>query len=470
MQSRRGVVLTAGATAVALVFGLTGCGSDDAGTSTPGPDTVAAEEQQARPELAITPRAYDDPFAGVRNAAATAGSTTAALASSFARKGDLDGDTDSPAARLRAELTQALISHVYLTGAAVITGSVTGPRNPKREAAIAALDAQAKSLDKLLGDEALQRSQSPSPSPSAKDAKDNESENSDSEDSDSENSDDPAEEGFLAGWRGHNDAVLSYAVAAKDKVDLDMRTARAELSTYTGTLAQYLRAATGGELNAKFLRGDLSRYVTALLTAIDALEAGSVDSYQALRAAAAAAEPVATRISRGVARAQDLTGSVDEPAAALRSGLAYRLTEHIHLVSLATLAAYSGGRKGDFTGRPYRQASVTVDDNAKDLAALLRTISDPTQEAKFLIAWRVHLRDMDNYIRGRAAGDTETQVLAASNIDGYRKRAAAFFRALGGRSLPVDKVAARLGTQFAAQLGQVDAVHEMFLADAAKND
>ncbi|MGQ0624957.1 MAG: hypothetical protein ACT4PP_09980 [Sporichthyaceae bacterium] len=459
MRIRRAMVLSGGSSALALVLVLAGCGSGDAGSTTPGPDTVAAEEA-VRPDLAITARAYQDPFAGARNAATTAADTAAVLADSFARKAELDGDADSPAARLRAELTALLISHVYLTGAAVTTAMVTPPRSPKRAQAIDALDAQARSLDKFLGAEALQGSQGASPGSAAKNPT-----------SAAESAGDAGDdEGFLAGWRAHNSAVLDYAVAAQDNVDLDMRTARGELSVYTGTLARYLRAATGGALNAKFLRGDLTRYVNALLTAIDELQAGSVDGYTSLRAAAAAAEPVATRIVRGVASARELQDSTDTPAAALRAGLAYRLAEHIHLVSLATLAAYSTDRQADFTARPYRQASVSVDDNGKDLAALLRLISDPTKEAKFLIAWRVHLRDVDNYLRGRAGGDERTQVVAVSNMDAYADRAGAFLGALGERRLAPDKVAARLRTQFAAQIGQIDAVYELFLARAAGSD
>ncbi|HVE25699.1 MAG TPA: hypothetical protein VNC22_09855, partial [Sporichthya sp.] len=91
------------AASLALLSGIAACGGGG-GTDTPGPD---AGKVASTPDLglAITPKAYGDPYSGALDAAAQAPAVAQLLARGIATADKLSGDLGTPAAELASDLT-----------------------------------------------------------------------------------------------------------------------------------------------------------------------------------------------------------------------------------------------------------------------------------------------------------------------------------------------------------------------------
>jgi hypothetical protein len=163
----------------------------------------------------------------------------ATLAGGFAAALDLNGDTESQAATVRATLTAGLQEHVYLAGIAVKTAYAHGPESAEFEAAAGTLDTNSVELADAVGQVA---------------GSDN-------------------REAFLSLWRDHIGYFVDYAVAAAGDDEEAKAEAIAELDGYTESAGAFFEEITGGELPASAVADNLREHIATLGGAIDSLDA-----------------------------------------------------------------------------------------------------------------------------------------------------------------------------------------------------
>lgn len=476
---------------LAALLATAGCGGGGEGTDTPGPEAGGVAPA---PDLgfAITPSAYRDPFTGALDVAAQAPAVALLLAKGFAVADKRRGDLDSPAADLAAQFTSLLTTHVYAVGAAVTTAYATSPASPKTEAARAAVDANSKALSKLVEALAAETADEvgsggrgnakvvpppvaddPKPAPTGDPAapdKPAKGKKTDGKDAKKKPSASPTpteppfdldDYNFAKAWREHVDVLGEYASAAKEENERDQRRARADLDAWRAQAGQYFRAISDGRLSSSVVRTDLGRYTKAITTAIDALAERDGEGYVALRTAADEMPETVARLAAGLASATDRDGSVYDEAAKLRTELVATMTGHGYLSAISFLVAAGNGESG-LVSAGYRRVQVALDDNSKELAALVRQVSGPIKEAEFLQGWRIYLRQLENYAKGLQAGDVPTRTAAMAAVDTYLGTVTKFFRSLTGGEIEPAALDKRLRAEVAAMVGVVDALGVLF--------
>lgn len=195
------------------------------------------------------------------------GATTSSMNHSSGSSSGMDA-TKTPAAELRAGLTDLLVEHVYLAGIAISTAVHDGLEAPSTTAAVAALDTNSVDLSKAIG---------------------------------SVYGDDAAAS-FLTLWRDHIGMFVDYtkAKASGDTAGADK--AKAELDQYRTKFADFVAKATDDKLPADATAENLQMHVNTLLTAIDLTIEGKPEAFAALREAAqhmpSTAEALAGAISQ----------------------------------------------------------------------------------------------------------------------------------------------------------------------------
>jgi hypothetical protein len=317
------------AASLALLSGIAACGGGG-GTDTPGPD---AGKVASTPDLglAITPKAYGDPYSGALDAAAQAPAVAQLLARGIATADKLSGDLGTPAAELASDLTALLSTHVYAVGTAVSATFSTERHSKQADAAWAAVDANSKSLIKLVeslqaeadgtgkggrgnarvvepdpGPQATSKptSKPTSPPPNPAGAKDSASPSPSASPTATEPPFDLDEYDFGKAWREHVDLLTDYALAARGNNTTDERTARRELDTWRLQAGQYFREITHGRISSSAVRSDLGRYLDAITEAIDGIADKEGESFVSLREAADQMPEITQRLAAGLAAAR----------------------------------------------------------------------------------------------------------------------------------------------------------------------
>lgn len=483
--SRRAV---AAAAAITMLTGLTGCG-DDGGSATPGPDATSVA---SAPDLGfvITPASYQDPFSGALDTAAQAPALAVLLAKGLGAADKRSGDLSTPAADLGAQLTGLFVTHVYALGTAVTIAYGTSPTSAKTKAALAAVEANSKNFtrqiealakeatgDKLAGGRGNSRAvpaadptPGPTTTPATNPAKADKSGKSGRKPSASPTPTEPPfnldKYDFAKAWKAHVGLLMDYAFAAKESNDRDKRSARADLDAWRQQAGQYFRAISKGRLSSYAVRTDLGKYVGAVTGAIDALAKKDGDGYIGLREAADQLPDIVARLSAGLASATDRSGSVTDEQTKLRIELTAILIGHTYLTALSYVVAFGNGKTG-LVSAGYRRVQVSLDDNSKQLADLVRQLSGPVKEAEFVQGWRIHLRDLENYARALDAGDLPARGVAIEALDAYLGTVSKFLRSLTGGELEPAAVEKRLRAQLAGLIGVVDALHIAFEPNGA---
>ncbi|GAA0631346.1 hypothetical protein GCM10009547_39050 [Sporichthya brevicatena] len=476
-RSRR--VLAAGIT-LAVLGTVPACGGDG-GTSTPGPDSTTAA---TAPDLglAITPSAYPDPYSGAVDAAAQAPDLALVLARGIAKADKLSGDVKSPASDLAAELTSRLATHVYAVGSAVSTVYQTDRKSKQSEAAWAAVETNSTALIKLVRSLAAESTgkggrggkgtarlapTADTPPPSAPPANPGDKGKKGKKESPSprptatEPPFDLDEYDFAKSWREHVGLLTDYALAARGRNENDQRTARRQLDGWASQAGQYFRAITKSRLSSYTVRTDLGDYLDAITEAIEGLASRDGESFVALREAADAMPEISQRLAAGLAAATDRKGSVTDKAAELRANLTATMTGHSYLTVMAFQVAVKAGSAG-LVGTNYRRVQVSLDDNSKQIADLVKDVGGPFKEAEFLQGWRIHLRDLENYTRGLLDGDLEVRRTAAEALHTYLGTVSTFLKNVTKGAIPAETVEERLRAQLAAMIGAVDALEVAF--------
>ena len=193
-------------------------------------------------------------FGLLQTAAGHMSTTAQALSGAIAAQmpDQFDGAVDAPAAELRAGLTALLQEHVYLAGIAISTAVADGVDAPSTTAAVETLDTNSVALSEAIagiyGDEAGEQ--------------------------------------FLALWRDHIGMFVDYTVATASGDQAAADEAKASLDAYRTEFAAFIDSATDGELAAETTAENLQMHVNTLVAAIDAVVAGSPETFAELRTAA----------------------------------------------------------------------------------------------------------------------------------------------------------------------------------------
>jgi hypothetical protein len=291
--------------------------------------------------------------------------------------------TATPAAELRAGLTDLLTQHVYLAGIALKTAVDKGGdlEDPSVKAAVATLDDNSVALSKAIG----------SAYPDA-------------------------EKPFLQSWRQHIGFFVNYTLGKATKDQGMVEKARSDLDGYRTSFGELINSVVP-ELPADAVAEELVPHVQSLLTTIDSLVAGDGKVFSKLVAAADHMPMTAATLAGGIDKNAKLDGDPAAPASELRSGLTYLLDSHVDLAGIALAQAVSKG--GDLDDPSVKAAVAALDSNSVALSKAVGS-AYPDAEKPFLESWRQHIGFFVNYTLGKATKDQGMVDKATSDLDGYR--------------------------------------------------
>lgn len=200
------------------------------------------------------------------------------------------------------------------------------------------------------------------------------------------------------------------------------------------------------------------------------------DPYAAMRDAASHMPVTAAALAAGLAKGPKVKGESASAAAGLRATLAYLLTEHVYLVGMLVQTAYVKSPDAEQT----EQARATVDDNSKDLSAVLGKVlrdaakgegSDRAAAAKedtlaFLKGWDGHVDALFDYAVAAKGEDDGERYGAVDDLATYREEAGALLAKVTRNKVRRSTVTSALRDQFDGLIGAIDA----FATDKGKGD
>ena len=141
------------------------------------------------------------------------------------------------------------------------------------------------------------------------------------------------------------------------------------------------------------------------------------------------------------------------PAAELRAGLTYLLTEHVYLAGIATGTALSKG--GNLKDPAVVGAVTALDANSVALSKAVGS-AYPAAEAPFLASWRQHIGFFVNYTHGKATKNAAMTAKAIKDLDGYRTSFGQLINSVVPE-LPAAAVADELKPHVASLFAAIDA-------------
>ncbi len=312
--------------------------------------------------------------------------------------------TATPAAELRATMTDLLVSHVYLAGIALQTAVQTSPTSPQTAAATEALDQNSMQIADAVGSVY---------GPEAGDQ-------------------------FLELWRKHIGFFVDYTVAKAAGDDEAANIAKTALDGYLLDLGAFL-AAANPNLTEDGVAEALVPHVDTLFAAIDLMVAKDPTAPSALRQAAAAMPPIAAVLTDAIVTQQELEGSADGDAAGLRAGLTTLLDEHVYLAGILVVTALATSPDSPEA----TAAAAALDENSVAFADAVGSIYGPEAGDQFLELWRKHIGFFVDYTVAKATSDDEAADIAKTGLSGYFLDLGAFL-ATANPNLTEDGVAEAL--------------------------
>jgi hypothetical protein len=390
----------------------------------------------------IPPTPYEGGFSGVAKATEAAPAFALELADGVVKEGKVRGETDSPAADLRAKLTYRLTLHVHLFSLVAASVLDSGPDSGRTKAAAAAVDANSRALAKLIpaGDAKARPSAEPSDAADEDAASDVARKSSD----------------FLTAWRTHVDDLTAFALAAREGIEPDKDDARGDLNTWRAAAASNLKQVTDGQVRSTTLRGQLGRYTKAMTNGMNALADKDGTGPERFRTAAQAMTEVGESLGNGLARAADLQGDARDNASDIRSEFTRLLTENIAMTGAVVHASYTDKKAGP-AGAAAAIARLGLDANSKALSERLRPAADPYAQTQFLQQWRTTVNDVLDYAEAVRTGSQSRSDAEVKSLNGQRKTLSAFLAGVGDPK-SASALSAALRTHFANVTGAVQAL------------
>lgn len=427
----------AAGSAAALILALSACSGDDQSEQTGATSTTTTEPMMSgagdgtdtdhadghAAEGDVTPVSTGDPFADAMTAAAHMPMTGQTLADGIVAAADIEGDPDSDAATLHADLAANLQEHVYLAGMAVATAYAEGADSEAFSAASDALDANAVALADMVG----------TIDPDQRDA-------------------------VLELWRDHIGYFVDYAMAAKDGDDAAKAAAQDDLTQYTMDAGEAFSALSQGVIDAGDATEGLQHHVDSLSQAIDSMAAGDPAAYGELHTAASHGGDFIGTLASGLAEGNGIDGDATDDAATLRVTLTTGLQEHVYLAGIAVFTAYTS--EGGTDSEAFAAAADTLDHNSVALSEAVGSVAGDEKGGQFLDLWREHIGYFVDYANAVATDDTDAADQALENLDGYRPQAGEFFAEITGGELDADEIAAGLSEHISTLAGTIDSLKD----------
>ncbi|WP_145942087.1 hypothetical protein [Corynebacterium glyciniphilum] len=429
--------------AAALILTLAACsdgsdGSDDSMASGSSSSTPSASSTSAMTDSTmdghsghgsggdITPVSTGDPFADAMTAASHMPMTGQTLADGIVASAGIDGDPDSDAATLHADLAANLQEHVYLAGMAVATAYTEGADSDAFAAASDALDANAVALADMVA----------AIDPDQRDA-------------------------VLELWRDHIGYFVDYATAAKKGDEAAKAAAQDDLTQYTMDAGEAFSGLSQGVIDAGEATEGLQHHVDSLSQAIDALAAGDTAAYGDLHAAASHGGDFIATLASGLAEGNDVEGGAagaTDDAATLRVTLATGLQEHVYLAGVAVFTAYT--TEGGTDSEAFAAAADTLDHNSMALSEAVGSVAGEEKGEEFLALWREHIGYFVDYANALATDDNAAADEALENLDGYRPQAGEFFAGITDGELDADELAEGLAGHISTVAGTIQSLKD----------
>lgn len=297
-------------------------------------------------------------------------------------KYDASLGVESPAAALRAELTDVLSGHVLLIGItadAQLAGEPTGPATAVLDQSSAALAAV---ITRFYG-----------PASGAD---------------------------VLALWKRHTAALVDFASVAApstDKATVDA--AKAAITSISGELTTLLNTINV-QLTPEVLTARLATYTAGVEGAITAQAKQDPGAATKLKTAADAMTAMAIDMTAAIIKQKpkEVPGKLDAISAVLRTALAAKLSEHTYLAGIVTGTTLSGG---DATS-----ATAALDANSQELSEAIGGVYGDDAGLQFLKLWRHHISLFEDFTKAAGLGDTSGQATARSALDAYAGTFASF--------------------------------------------
>ena len=315
--------------------------------------------------------------------------------------------TESGASTLRAGLTGLLTDHVYQAGIAINTGVNSGLDSAAFKASAATLDKNSVALSKAIGGVYG----------------------------------DAAGKQFLELWRAHIGFFVDYTKAKATKDAKGAAAAKRNLDGYRQDFGAFI-ASANPNLPKAAVADELKPHVNTVFDTIDAVVAKSPTVFDKLAEAASHMPHTANVLAGGIAKQfpEKFSGSTEDGAAELRSGLTSLLTDHVYLAGIAVNTGVGSG----LDSGAFKASAATLDDNSVALSKAIGGVYGDAAGEQFLELWRAHIGMFVDYTKAKATKDDAAAKKALAELDGYREDFGAFI-ASANPNLPKDAVAEELG-------------------------
>jgi hypothetical protein len=231
-----------------------------------------------------------------------------------------------------------------------------------------------------------------------------------------------AAEQFEQMWFSHVTYLFDYSRGVADEDEAVKSEARRQLNDYTTNLSQFLEAATNNAAPASVVAAELQMHVDQLLQQVDAYARGDYDRAFALeRESYAHMFPLGKTLAASI-----LTGGgaglpidFDSPARQLQSGLGLLLGEHAEL-------AVDVMRSGITDSPDFPAAGVALDENTREITAVIESVFGAESAASFQALWADHIDAFVTYTEALVAGDAALESAATERLTEFNDNFAAF--------------------------------------------
>ncbi len=315
--------------------------------------------------------------------------------------------TESGASTLRAGLTGLLTEHVYLAGIAINTGVSSGLDSGGFKAAAGTLDKNSVALSKAIGGVYGEA----------------------------------AGKQFLELWRAHIGFFVDYTKAKATKDEKGAAAARRKLDGYRSDFGAFISSANPN-LPKAAVASELRPHVNTVFDVIDAVVAKSPTTFDKLRKAASHMPHTAGVLAGGIAKQfpEKFSGSTEDGAAELRSGLTSLLTDHVYLAGIAINTGVGSG----LDSKAFKASAGTLDKNSVALSEAIGGVYGDAAGDQFLELWRAHIGMFVDYTKAKATKNDAGAKKALADLDGYRSDFGAFISS-ANPNLTKEAVANELG-------------------------
>ncbi|MBD8504979.1 copper amine oxidase [Hoyosella sp. G463] len=255
-------------------------------------------------------------------------------------------------------------------------------------------------------------------------------------------------------WSNHIGFFVDFTVGLAEDDQQAQDEAIQRLDQYRADFGGFLDGATDGELPANAVADLLQMHVDQLVEQVRAYAAGDYTTAAAqTREAYAHMFGTAQGLAGAISTTQDgITGSVENQAIDLRSGLGQQLGEHAQLAVQAMRAGVTGGED-------FEALAGALNENTQDLTASISGVFGEEGGQAFMEMWSDHIDFFVQYTVGVAEEDEQAQEDALERLSQYRQDFSQFLDTASNGNIPADVVADGLQTHVNQLVAQIDAYH-----------